>query len=480
MRSRIVLTLTLGILAAALIAPPTHATEEVRTSRPCTTTKGIALDVAAAAKMLLPPTRGKKPRPVGQARAQALADSLVSGADPCTDPPSEYAMTVAADIQALLDEGDLEAARELIRYYVESLLPYEPDPEPVDPEPGISTRAVGRAAVCEGFEKHELTPPDEIGVALELGRLAQLVGDEDIAAMAVTEAQSRTQKWVQSGAEGQATSIGDWLGLARMAMILGLDDDVTAPLVDKARGVAEQAYQAYNVIPCRTTPQKLDCFFKSAMTLSLIGSDKITESRISDDVESAIETVKKVKQGKKPRCGIEKYAFRMKFENTTENGETLSFDTGRVVFTVKDGKITSSDTGPLILSSVKNLGCWADYGDGWFKEGSANVTGGRFPYAVSGTDDGETLTLILAHSGMWKVTSNGGTGGGGIMGCDLLVKMAEVFLNIFPELLNQGIPLPAGAADYEEADSGFELHRPTGQQLPWSSFFEFRMLEPKR
>lgn len=66
------------------------------------------------------------------------------------------------------------------------------------------------------------------------------------------------------------------------------------------------------------------------------------------------------------------------------------------------------------------------------------------------------------------------------MGCDLLVKMAEVFLNIFPELLNQGIPLPAGAADYEEADSGFELHRPTGQQLPWSSFFEFRMLEPKR
>ena len=113
---------------------------------------------------------------------------------------------------------------------------------------------------------------------------------------------------------------------------------------------------------------------------------------------------RQIKAGKKPRCPVEKYAFRMKFENTIDGGQVMSLDTGRVVFTVKDGTITSQDKGPLILSSAKDQKCYAKRDSGaWTIEGNANLSGGRFPYTVRGTDDGETLNLVLAQQGVWRV-----------------------------------------------------------------------------
>jgi hypothetical protein len=472
MRPRALAFVIVPLIAAGLVAPPAQAVTQPRVLDLCASAEGLSLDVTSAAGVLLPPVRGKKPKPAGPAKAQALATELVSGVNPCTDPLDEYALGAIADINQLLDAGDLDGALDLLRYYIEGLRPYDPDEgsDVSSRKPGI-TRQGG---VCEGFEKNTLTLPYEVGLGLELAKLASLAGDDDIAADAIQHAQAHAQKWIEGRAEGEATSIPDLLSLANSAALLALDDEVVQALIDEAGAVAVQSYQFYNLLPCRMTKDKLDCFFKAAMAVQLLGDSSISDERMSSDLSQAIETARKIKAGKKPRCTVEKYAFRMMFESTSDRGEKLTFDTGRVVFTVKDGTITSADKGPLILSSVTDAGCWANYGEGWVKEGSADITGGRFPYKVSGTDDGEMLTLVLAHKGRWKIT------GTGSLGCEFLFQLADMFYNLFPRLLNEGIPLPAGAVGYEESDSGVEFHEPTGQNLPWSSYFEFRLLEPRR
>lgn len=472
MRLRLLVSVMLALVAGMLIAPPATAAPASRVIDLCAGAQGIALNVSGAAQVLLPPARGKRPKPAGSARAEALAADLLAGGNPCTDPLDEYSQYVVDEILAMIDSGDIEGATYSIRSYIEGLAPYDPG----DDDPGYPTvnRTV-RAGVCEGFERHNVSMPYEVALGLELAKLASMVGDQDIAELAVSQAQAAAQKWAEGGANGEASSVGDWLTLANAAALLALDDAVVQSLIDKARGVAEESYKFYNRLPCRMDQEKLDCFFKAAMAVALIGGSSISDERMSEDLLNAVDTARKIKSGKKPRCTVEKYAFRMKFENEVDNGQMLTFDTGRVVFTVKDGKITSPDKGPLILSTVKDQACYAKRDNsGWVKEGSANLKGGRFPYTVGGTDDGDNLTLILAQQGSWRVT------GSGSLECQMLIGLADMFLNAYPRMFAAGLELPAGSVGYDQADSGFEFHEPTGTNRSWSSYFEFRLLEPKR
>ncbi len=476
---RLILPIVAILLATLVAAAPAQAARVDRSYvDPCAQPAQLTLDLQGAAALRITPGRGKKTRPAGLVKARTLATQLTAGADPCADPLEDY-QDLISDVRASIDAGDVDATRELLLYYIESVTPYEPDPEVVpttDQRSVVARLAAARAAAaCEGFESHDIKPPAEIGLALELGRLASLVGDEEVANLAIDTAQKITLKWVESAVDGNATSIPDFLGLAKAAALLGLDDEVSQGLIDKARAVALESYKLYNLVPCRMTQEKVDCFFKSAMTLMLLGSDAVSDSQVSEDITSAATAARLIKSGKKPRCLVEKYAFRMKFENTVDGGQVLSFDTGRVVFTVKDGAITSRDKGPLIMSSVKDQNCYARRdGGAWTIEGKADFTGGRFPYAVRGTDDGETLTLVLAQQGAWRVT------GGGSLECQMLVGLADAFLNVYPRMLAEGFPLPAGISDWERSESGVDFYEPTGENRPWSSYFEFRMLEPKR
>lgn len=476
---RLVPPVVVALMATLVVAAPVQAAPAARSYvDPCAQPAPLSLDVEAAASLRITPGRGKKMRPAGLAKARAFATQLTSGADPCADPLEDY-QDVLSDIQASIDAGDIEATRELLIYYIESVTPYEPDPEPVtltDQPSAVARVATARAAgACEGFESHDVKPPAEIGLALELGQIASLVGDDEVAGLALEAAQKATLKWVESGADGTASSLPDYLRLAHAAMLMALDDEVAEGLLDKARAVALESYKLYNLVPCRMTQEKVDCFFKSAMALTLLGSEAVSDSQMSEDIASAATAARQIKSGKKPRCPVEKYAFRMKFENTVDGGQVMSFDTGRIVFTVKNGAITSQDTGPLILSSAKDQRCYAKRDSGaWLIEGNANLTGGRFPYTVRGTDDGETLNLVLAQQGAWRVT------GDGSLECQMLIGLADAFLNAYPRMLNEGFPLPAGISDWEESESGVEFHEPTGENRPWSSYFEFRMLEPKR
>lgn len=472
----------LAVLAVSMItAPPAAAAPAAPSPRLfvdlCAQPATLQLDVAAAAALRITPGRGKKMRPAGLVKARALASQLTGGVNPCTDPLEDY-QDVIAEVQSSIEAGDAQATRELLQYYIESIAPYEPEPDTTPASVQIMRRlgfAQPRSAACEGFESHDVKAPAEVALGLQLAELASLAGDDDIAQLAIEGAQKSLKNWIESDAGGNATSVPDFISLAASAQLLGLEDEVSAKLIDKAQAVALDSYKGYNVVPCRMTKEKVDCFFKAAMALQLLGSETVSNSQVTKDIESAASAARQIKAGKKPRCGIEKYAFRMKFENTVDNGQVMSFDTGRVVFTVQDGRIASSDRGPLVMSSVTDQACWVKLDDGaWSKEGSANLTGGRFPYTVDGTDDGETLNLVLAQQGSWRVT------GSGSLECQMLIALADSFLNAYPQLLREGLPLPAGVSDYEETESGFEFHEPSGETRAWSSYFEFRMLEPKR
>ena len=295
----------------------------------CVATFASPLNLTAAAKVMTPNGK-KKPRPAGMASAQALARIVLvdTSGNPCNEPLSETAQANIDNVQSLLDEGDTAGAHDYLMQLAAETT-WTPS----------STRRVLRAGTtCEGFDSHGLKLPEAVRTQIGIAQRAQALGFDDVASAAMAAAVSISQSWGNSGGDGAATSIPDWMGIAAKMELIGADQAT----IDKARAnmtkVAKDAYDQYNKHACRTTKNDVTCFLKAAQFLAAIGAEPGTFQK---DVAYQVTNARNIARGKDKLCPVEKYLLRMRFQTTGPEGQTSDFDTGLITLVVKDHKITS-------------------------------------------------------------------------------------------------------------------------------------------
>jgi len=468
---RHILVLTAASALAIGLVPAAHATQTASVAATpaaaaCIDAVPLALNVANAARVPIVVGKAKKPRPAGPARAQALANSLADENAPsvCTMPVAEWEQSLLDEIQTYFEAGDTQTALDYLSGAIEGISVPEADATALRQKPRL-------ADACSGFGLSDFDLPSDVPFALALGAKAELLGNDDLAAQALDKARAVMKQFAESGAGGQAQTIGDWLRLAAQLQLLGGDESTSESMFAKAREVAKQSYDEYNRSRCRHTKQTVNCYFKAAMAMMLLGVEPEPSQK---DMGEAAAAAAALNLGRRPLGCVETYSFRWRSSIELDNGDYLTMDTGPVTFDAEFGKITSEDRGPLTLSNATNVPCWQaddDADDGWAQVGSANVTGGSFPYQVGGTDLDGTLRIRLLQSAAWKVT------GSGDLGCQMLIAIFDGLLEAFPQALNQGIEVPAGVKSYGYDEVTHWVHAPTGKTLTARDYFYLKLLK---
>jgi len=468
---RHILVLTAASALAIGLVPAAHATQTASVAATpaaaaCIDAAPLAFDVANAARVPIVVGKAKKPRPAGPARAQALANSLADENAPsvCTMPVAEWEQSLLDEIQTYFEAGDTQTALDYLSGAIEGISVPEADATALRQKPRL-------ADACSGFGLSDFDLPSDVPFALALGAKAELLGNDDLAAQALDKARAVMKQFAESGAGGQAQTIGDWLRLAAQLQLLGGDESTSESMFAKAREVAKRSYDEYNRSRCRHTKQTVNCYFKAAMAMMLLGVEPEPSQK---DMGEAAAAAAALNLGRRPLGCVETYSFRWRSSIELDNGDYLTMDTGPVTFDAEFGKITSEDRGPLTLSNATNVPCWQaddDADDGWAQVGSANVTGGSFPYQVGGTDLDGTLRIRLLQSAAWKVT------GSGDLGCQMLIAIFDGLLEAFPQALNQGIEVPAGVKSYGYDEVTHWVHAPTGKTLTARDYFSLKLLK---
>jgi len=468
---RHILVLTAASALAIGLVPAAHATQTASVAATpaaaaCIDAVPLALNVANAARVPIVVGKAKKPRPAGPARAQALANSLADENAPsvCTMPVAEWEQSLLDEIQSYFEAGDTQTALDYLSGAIEGISVPEADATALRQKPRL-------ADACLGFGFSEFDLPSDVPFALALGAKAELLGNDDLAAQALDKARAVMKQFAESGAGGQAQTIGDWLRLAAQLQLLGGDESTSESMLAKAREVAKRSYNEYNRSRCRHTKQTVNCYFKAAMAMMLLGVEPEPSQK---DMGEAAAAAAALNLGRRPLGCVETYSFRWRSSIELDNGDYLTMDTGPVTFDAEFGKITSEDRGPLTLSNATNVPCWQaddDAEDGWAQVGSANYTGGSFPYQVGGTDLDGTLRIRLLQSAAWKVT------GSGDLGCQMLIAIFDGLLEAFPQALNQGIEVPAGVKSYGYDEVTHWVHAPTGKTLTARDYFYLKLLK---
>jgi hypothetical protein len=429
----------------------------------CAATFTYPLDLNAAAQVKVPNGK-RKPRPAGLAAARALAAQVLvdTHSNPCTEPLSEEIQETIDSVQDLVNEGEAALAHDY-------LLQLATEQTWSAPRTRASLRA---AAACDGFTSKGLKLPEEVRTEIGIAQRAQALGYTDVADQAMAKAVSIATEWGNSGAGGEASSIPDWLGIASKLELIGADQAA----IDKARAsmtkVAKNAYDRYNISSCRATIADVTCFLKAAQFLAMTGSEPATFAK---DVAYQVSTARSIRRGNEDPCPVETYLLRITMDSKGGDGQTGHFDTGLMHLKVRDGVITSADRGPLVISSGTGS-CWfQDENGAWQRTGTGNLTGGSFPYRVSGTDDGTLLHVRLVQKATVYAHVNGD------VGCEAFLQLGVSLMNEFlAQLGTAGLELPAGAADVDEIQTTYGVFEPTGETTVDTSHVIFTMTSPRR
>ncbi|MEI6362818.1 MAG: hypothetical protein WCP95_11860 [Actinomycetes bacterium] len=429
----------------------------------CTATFTSRLNLSAAAQVMVPNGK-RKPRRAGSASAQSLAAIVLvdTKGNPCTEPLSESAKENIDNVQSYLDEGDTTGAHDYLMQLATEAT-WTPS----------STRIGFRAGTtCQGFDSHGLKLPEQVRTEIGIAQRAQALGFDDVATSAMANAVSITQSWGDSGADGAATSIPDWMGIAAKLELIGADQSV----IDKARTsmnkVAKDAYDQYNKHACRTTKNDITCFLKAAQFLAAIGAEPTTFQK---DVAYQVTNARDLARGKDKLCPVEKYLLRIRFQTSGPEGQTSDFDTGLITLVVKDHKITSPDAKRLRIVGTGVGGCWAkDENDQWARVGEGVFHGGTFPMTVAGTDDGALLHVQLKQKAHVSLDVSGSN----------LCQLAQLGVDFTNKMLagmaSPGLDLPAGENSEELTQVEQSVFEPTNETVTSTTTTVFKQIYPKR
>ncbi len=460
-----------AVVAAGLIIFPSQTSSAATIDQVCAHVFVSPLDAQAAATVRTVNAAGR-PTTVGRAAADRVISRLVSGVpgSTCTKPRSDSAQGIAEAVEFDIADGNREAA---IAYLRESIagLTFTPSTRSV-----VGPRAKlpnPDAAKCEEFAASTLLPPEAYEDAIALALLAQTVGDAAVAAEGADKARSIVESWAESNADGQATTVADWMTVLAYLQEAGASQFHLDLAMTQARAIAQDGFARYNRSECRTTAKDIECLLKAVMVLKALGAEPAgANAAVVNGLRAWREGVGK---GKRAKCPLERYEFRMTYTEQGGQRGFSKFDTGLVTFEVANGRITSKDKGPLIITGGTG-GCWVQDDNGtWQRVGDGTIKGGSYPYRVSGVDRGEDFLLRLRPPAQVTGTFTGAPE------CQALGELGLSFANsVLGTFGTPGFELPAGAFNIDDSIVSREVFEPTGEVVVGTLSYTYRMVYPRR
>jgi len=453
----------LGIVVAVPSVPAAAASIE---SGICARVFVSPFDAAAGATVKTLDGRGKSVA-VGRRTSDRVIGVLVEGTrgNSCTLPRSSYVEDVVAAVETDITESGREQGLATLRDAIAGLS-YTP-----------SARTRGKlpdpfSASCEEFAPSTLAPPESYMDAIAMALFAETLGDPGLAAEGAAKARSIVESWAESNADGKATTVSDWTNVLDYLQEAGASDFHKDLARRMAQAVAEDAFARYNKSECRSSAKDIECLMKAVIVLKSLGA---APSGADAAVRAGLRSWKEgAGKGKRVKCPLERYQFQMTYTEQGGQRGFSKFDTGLITFDVRDGRITSKDKGPLVITGGTG-GCFEKIDDVWTRIGSGTINGGAFPYKVSGVDLGDDFLLQLRPPG--KVTGTFS----GAEACVAFGELAPMFINSMLEsYADPGIELPAGAFNVDETLVTREIFEPTGETIVGTLRYVFRMVYPRR
>ncbi len=305
---------------------------------------------------------------------------------------------------------------------------------------------VARAAGGCSFDgTRHVSMSDAVGVAddLAVAQAALFGGDDAGATRALDAASAAYQGWVQGGAGG-AQSVGDWIGVAAGAQLLGLEG-VADGAIEHARTAARAALeQAKQLDACSGSSNDAPCLAKALTLATMLGIDTPADT---EALVKLLEADGERAEGKTPN-GCEQWTLTVEFK--ASSGTTLRWGPGS--FRV------DRRAGTIVDAPGKGAGWPGELGadEGPCLEEGVQVGTGSYPpvpfhFSISGsvTSLGFALTLASSEAHISITVS-------GPPACQGLGALAEAFVNPLLSSLPLELPVAAGQTSVDMSAPGDE------------------------
>jgi hypothetical protein len=453
------------VLGLVGLAPPAQAAPASITEI-CAHVFVSPFNAAAGATVKTLNAKGKSVS-VGRAASDRVIGGIIGGVDgsTCSLPRTTLVEDVVVAVETDIEESGREVGLQTLRDAIASLS-YSP-----------STRTRGKlpdpgTAKCEEFAPSTLAPPDAYMDAIAMALFAGTLGDPALAAEGAAKARSIVESWAESNADGKATTVSDWTNVLDYLQEAGASDFHKDRALVMAQSAAKDAFARYNKSECRSSAKDIECLMKAVIVLKSLGA---APPGADAAVRAGLRAWKDgAGQGKRVKCPLERYQFQMTYTEQGGQRGFSKFDTGLITFEVKDGRITSKDKGPLVITGGTG-GCYEKIDDVWMRVGSGTINGGSYPFKVGGTDLGDEFLLQLRPPA--KVT--GSFSGAEV--CPIFGELGLQFVNsTLASFADPGIELPAGAFNVDESVVSREIYEPTGETVVGTLRFVYRMVYPRR
>ncbi|HVB07218.1 MAG TPA: hypothetical protein VNF07_13320 [Acidimicrobiales bacterium] len=336
---------------------------------PCSSSAPVAIRLSISAGASLQIAAGQT---LGTAGATQLAQQFEVGiGDLCTAHAPAKASAEFAVIRTIYATNKNAAVADLLQW---AKNPNGPTTSP----PRRAGHAIAHRAVAHTTGPcPSLSPTIDVssasGVTSDLAALQflQALGFDDNNDFSdlVKDTQQQLEQWVNGA---NPTTVGDWLGIAEAAQLLG-DDSLANSAIGKAQGLAASALKkATPSDPCSASQQELDCYQQAAALSQMLGDSDVTS----------------------PAALVAKCQARWSIEVTISGGSAGSTST----IHYSTGEFVVSKTG--LISPPPNAGkSWPGTFTGAFSTGNCPGQLHAFPtaftYSVTGQVHGTAYVLVL-------------------------------------------------------------------------------------
>ena len=265
------------------------------------------------------------------------------------------------------------------------------------------------------------------------------------------------------GDNGQASSVGDFITIAKGAQSLGVEATSEAALAKAAAAAAADVRKAATFSRCTATKHDVDCLTQAIAVAQTLGADIGDAGTILSDASQAVQD----RLLRTPVDGCDEWTFEMKLTTTMEDGSIWGISWG-------PGRFRVSATGAIDGSHA------AGYGSGWpgivgdnrshcietgangrIDHGPALIKGGPFHFSIDGKATAAGFDLSIASKdAAISVTAPSHPG------CQFLGSMAQTILtSLVKGPMPLEIPVPKGqdTVSHTEHSTGYTftitLHR---------------------
>lgn len=356
---------------------------------------GPQFDVAAAAKT--PIIVSDNVTTVGMTRAKQVANIFTADADSvnlCALPAEPAVQAKITMLLRLYSNGHQSQARAGIAALIAQI---KAAPIAASSSKPTAARTLSRAAKasrsaagpCPANRKVTVSAKDapKVGDDLKAAAAAQQMHDSSAADAATAAASSDYGSWATSSATG-ATSVTDYVALARGAMQLG-NNGAADTLLGKARTAATRDLKAAKQIDrCTATQSDMDCLSNAEVDAQLVGASDSADLAAAKAIADAISD----RLQHKPVANCEEWTLQMKMVMTDSNGATWTVNWGSSRFRVNrttgviDGS-RNAGIGPSWsgLWGSYTTECYETTDAGTVDLGPGSISPGTFTYTVGGT-----------------------------------------------------------------------------------------------